>query len=232
MAIKNPYLQSLARRLTPPLYHLVSRGLFSTCRVQTHGLEHLHAGLARQPFISACWHYAVFFHLHQVRRQQKKLDPRARWVLMVSASDDAELLSGALRLMDAEMVRGSRSRGGVAALKAMIAQVKAGANAGIIADGSQGPARIAQAGAILLASRTGAPILPSAWAADRAWVLRSWDRTVIPKPGARISYHYGPPLAVPAGVKGADLENYRRELEKRLNELYAAAWQQFGRQAH
>ena len=223
MAVKNPYLQALARRLAPPLYHLVSRGLFASCRVQTSGLEHLRACLKGQPFISACWHYAVFFHLYQVKRQQAAIDPGARWVLMVSASDDAELLSGALRLMNAELVRGSRSRGGVAALKGMIAGVRAGANAGIIADGSQGPARIAQAGAVLLASRTGAPILPSAWAADRCWRLRSWDRTMIPKPFARISYHYGPPLAVPAGIKGEEVEEYRLELEARLNSLYNEA---------
>ncbi|ADH86196.1 lysophospholipid acyltransferase family protein [Desulfurivibrio alkaliphilus] len=223
MAIKNPHLHALFRRLAPPLYHLVSRGLFASCRVRTQGLEHLQHCLARQPFISACWHYAVFFHLYQVKRQQLALDPKARWVLMVSASDDAELLSGALRLMNAELVRGSRNRGGVAALKSMISQVKQGANAGIIADGSQGPARIAQAGAVLLASRTGAPILPSAWAADRCWRLRSWDRTMIPKPGARISYHYGPPLEVPANIKSEETEKYRHELEVRLNALYLEA---------
>lgn len=223
MAIKNPHLQALARRLAPPLYHLVSRGLFASCRVTTHGREHLESCLQHQPFISACWHYAVFFHLYQVRRQQLALDPTARWVLMVSASDDAELLSGALRLMQAELVRGSRNRGGVAALKGLIAKVKQGANAGIIADGSQGPARVAQAGAILLASRTGAPILPSAWAADRCWRLRSWDQTMIPQPGARINYHYGPPLHVPAGIKGDELEAQRLRLEQALNQLYEEA---------
>ncbi|MDF1613409.1 lysophospholipid acyltransferase family protein [Desulfurivibrio dismutans] len=230
MAIKNPFLHNLARRLAPSLYHLVSRGLFASCRVRTQGLEHLQDCLAQQPFISACWHYAVFFHLYQVKRQQLSLDPAARWVLMVSASDDAELLSGALRLMNAELVRGSRNRGGVAALKGMIAQVKNGANAGIIADGSQGPARIAQAGAVLLASRTGAPILPSAWAADRCWRLRSWDRTMIPKPLARISYHYGPPLAVPEGIRGEETEQYRLELEKRLNALYREAMTAVGQE--
>ena len=232
MAIKNPLLQAVARRLAPPLYCGVSRALFASCRVETVGREHLANCLADPPFISACWHYAVFFHLHQVRRQQLELAPAARWILMVSASDDAELLSGALKMMDADLVRGSRSRGGVVALKEMIAKVRAGANAGIIADGSQGPPRIAQAGAVLLASRTGTPILPSAWAADRCWVLRSWDRTVIPKPGARISYHYGEPLRVPPGLKGEALEAERLRLEERLNALYTTAWQTFDLAKH
>jgi len=232
MAIKSPLLQALLRRLAPPLYHGLSRALFASCRVRTVGREHLEQCLAAPPFISACWHYAVFFHLYQVKRQQQQIAPAARWILMVSASDDAELLSGALKMMNAELVRGSRSRGGVAALKEMIGKVGAGANAGIIADGSQGPAKIAQAGAVLLASRTGAPILPSAWAADRCWILRSWDRTVIPKPGARIAYHYGEPLPVPPGVKGDRLEEYRRQLEQRLNDLYRTAWQTYGQNGH
>ena len=211
--------RTIARRLAPPLYLLLSRGLFSTCRVSTCGTEKLRGCLGKGPFISACWHQDIFFHLYQVRRQQSALAPRARWVLMVSASDDAELLSGALRRMDAELVRGSRTQGGVTALKALIAKVREGANAGIIADGSQGPARIAQAGAVLLASRTGAPILPSAWAADHCWHLRSWDKTVIPKPWATISYHYGSPLHVPPGTRGEELEKYRLKLEQSLNQL-------------
>ncbi len=112
MALKNHFLQALARRLAPPLYHGVSRALFATCRVETVGREYLERGLAAGPLISACWHYAIFFHLYQVRRQQLEIAPAARWVLMVSASDDAELLSGALQMMNAELVRGSRSRGG------------------------------------------------------------------------------------------------------------------------
>ena len=230
MALKNRLVQALARRLAPPLYHGLSRALFATCRVETVGRERLERSLAAGPLISACWHYAIFFHLYQVRRQQLEIAPAARWVLMVSASDDAELLSGALKMMNAELVRGSRSRGGVTALKQMIGQVKGGANAGIIADGSQGPARIAQAGAVLLASRTGAPILPSAWAADRHWTLKSWDRSEIPKPGARISYHYGEPLTVPPGLKGEQLEEYRRQLESSLNQLYQRARQKFDHQ--
>ncbi|MDZ7641870.1 MAG: lysophospholipid acyltransferase family protein [Desulfurivibrio sp.] len=232
VALKNRYSQTLARRLAPPLYHGLSRGLFASCRVKTSGREHLEQCLAAPPLISACWHYALFFHLHQIRRQQRAIAPAARWVLMVSASDDAEILSGALQMMNAELVRGSRHRGGVAALKELIGRVRAGANAGLIADGSQGPARVAQAGAVLLASRSGAPILPSAWAADRYWALKSWDRTVIPKPGARISYHYGPPLQVPPGIKGEELEEYRRQLENALNHLYETAWQTFGRPGH
>lgn len=222
----------LAARLLAVVYPLVSRLLFGSCRVRVSGQEHLEQFLAAgRPVISACWHYGVFFHIEQIRRQCLRY-PAARWVLMLSASDDAELLAGVLRGLGTSLVRGSRNRGGTAALRQMIEQVKAGAGAGIIADGSQGPARKVQAGAILLAAKTGVPIIPTAWAADRFIALRSWDRTVIPKPFAQIDYRFGEPLAVPIGTSGAALEPYRLELERRLDCLYREAWQTFGRVDH
>lgn len=216
----------------PLLYQGVSRLLFGSCRVRVSGAEHIDPLLAAgRPLISACWHYGVFFHVEQIRRQCLPF-PAAKWVLMLSTSDDAELLAGVLRGLGADLVRGSRNRGGRAALRQMIEQVKAGANAGIVADGSQGPARRVQAGAVLLAAKTGAPIVPAAWAADRYLALRSWDRTVIPKPFARIDYRFGEPLAIPAGTSGDCLEPYRLELERRLDSLYTEAWNSFGRSGH
>ncbi len=46
---------------------------------------------------------------------------------------------------------------------------------------------------------------------------------MIPKPLARISYHYGPPMVVPPGIKGDEVEKYRRKLEQKLNALYREA---------
>jgi hypothetical protein len=49
-----------------------------------------------------------------------------------------------------------------------------------------------QPGVLLLARRSGLPICPLGIAVDRAWVFRSWDAFVLPKPGARIALVVGP----------------------------------------
>ena len=85
-----------------------------------------------------------------------------------------------------------------------------------------------QAGVVLLASKTGAPILPLAWGADRYWAFRSWDRTALPKPFARVNMCFGEPISVPAGLTAQGLEEHRREIEAALIELYRQAWRPFG----
>ncbi|HIJ78072.1 MAG: lysophospholipid acyltransferase family protein [Desulfobulbaceae bacterium] len=226
MAIKDGWRYRLTLAIAPYIYRIVSRLLFATCRVEDHGGANM-AGLEKggRPFIAAFWHYSIFYVVHRSRGK--------RWVAMVSASKDGEYISRILQGMGYETVRGSKGKGGLGALRGMVAAVRnKGLNAAIVADGSQGPAREVQAGVILLAAKTGAPILPVAWAADRYLVFRSWDRTVLPKPFAKIKMYYGAPLRVPEKLSAEELEAQRLLLEQRLNELYAKAWQGFGSAGH
>ena len=109
---------------------------------------------------------------------------------------------------------------------------KRGRNAAIVADGSQGPAMKVQAGALLLASKTGAPIIPFTVGADRYIAFRSWDRTILPKPFSKIIIKWGEPLAVPPGLKADGIEEFRLKLEERLTDDYREVWGHFGKDEH
>ena len=199
--------------------------LFATCRVRRYGREHYDELFqSPKPFIAAFWHYSVFYTMHLIEGR--------KWVAMVSASSDAEYVSKFLNRLGLITVRGSRRKGGLRALKQMTALMAEGMKAAIVADGSQGPALQVQAGAIYLASKTGAPILPFVWGAERYWAFHSWDRAVLPKPFARLALYYGEPMYVPAKLRSADLEAYRLRLEERLNDLYHQAWGHFGIEHH
>ena len=227
MAVKNDFLYKILLTIVPWLYAGLSRLLFATCRVRVHGGENLERCEAQAgPFVGVFWHYSVFPAVAVIR------DRGHGWAAMVSASQDAEFVARILARQGVETVRGSRHRGGLSALKGLIGLLRQGYNAAIVADGSHGPARKMQAGAILLASKSGAPILPMAVAADRYWAFRSWDRTLLPKPFARLDLWYGEPMTVPerAGVEA--IEQYRLEMEQRLNSLYAKAWGEVGKDAH
>lgn len=151
---------------------------------------------------------------------------------MVSASRDGEYIAQLARLLGHVPVRGSSNRGGVKALREMINLLQQGRNSAIVADGSQGPARRVQPGCILMASKSGKPIFPMAWAADRCLIFNSWDRTVVPLPFATIALHHGTAFYVPPTLTSAQVEEYRLELEQRLNRLYDAAWRAVGRPPH
>ncbi|MBU0728420.1 MAG: lysophospholipid acyltransferase family protein [Proteobacteria bacterium] len=203
----------------------LTRILFATCRVDYKGFNNLEeCEKGSRPFIAVFWHYSVFFVMHFCRGRS--------WVAMVSASKDGEYVSHLLNKLGNETVRGSRGKGGLKALREMAAHMQEGKNAAIVADGSKGPALVVQAGMILLASRTGAPILPFICAVDRYWAFTSWDRTILPKPFANIIFTCGEAMQVPPDIRSKDIEVYRLELETRLNALYLEAWSEFGKEHH
>jgi lysophospholipid acyltransferase (LPLAT)-like uncharacterized protein len=197
---------------------------FATCRVTLRGDAPMREFVAHDTGIAAFWHYSFLYFFYYFRNY-----PAA---VMVSASRDGEYIARLAQVMGHVPVRGSSNRGGVKALRTMIDLLQQGRNSAIVADGSQGPARRAQAGCILMASKSGKPIFPMAWATDRALIFNSWDRTVVPLPFARIALHHGGPLYVPPGLSSVQIEEYRLELEHRLNVLYDAAWQEIGRPPH
>ena len=57
-------------------------------------------------------------------------------------------------------------------------------------------------GVVAAAQRGAAVIVPVHARADRAWRLNSWDRFLIPKPGARVTVSYGRPFEVSPGEEG------------------------------
>jgi lysophospholipid acyltransferase (LPLAT)-like uncharacterized protein len=101
----------------------------------------------------------------------------------------------------------------------LVRDMKAGRPAGFTLDGPRGPARVAQPGAVWLASATGNPLLPFHLEASSYWSVRSWDRTQIPKPFSTVSLVVGTPIEVAKDSSSEALEESRVELERRLASL-------------
>ena len=217
------YKSSLA--VAPPVAATVLRAWFATCRLRVHGRERMEEAVREHgAAIAAFWHYSFLYLFYHLRAYSA--------AVMVSSSRDGEYIARLARQFNHLPVRGSSNQRGFRALREMVELMHQGSSAGIVADGSQGPARRAQSGAILMASKSGRPILPMAWAADRSIAFNSWDRTLIPKPFASITLHHGEPMFVPAHLSHAEVEVHRQELEERLNTLYDEVWGTFGLPAH
>ena len=217
------YKSSLA--VAPPVAATVLRAWFATCRLRVHGRERMEEAVREHgAAIAAFWHYSFLYLFYHLRAYSA--------AVMVSSSRDGEYIARLARQFNHLPVRGSSNQRGFRALREMVELMHQGSSAGIVADGSQGPARRAQSGAILMASKSGRPILPMAWATDRSIAINSWDRTLIPKPFATIVLHHGEPLFVPTPVSHAEVEVFRQELETRLNTLYDEVWAEFGLPAH
>jgi hypothetical protein len=58
------------------------------------------------------------------------------------------------------------------------------------------------------------------WSAERCWRLKSWDRTIIPKPFSRVVGLFPPELIrVPAGAGRDQCEHHRQKLDDMLNRM-------------
>ena len=223
--MKDGFLYQVSLRVAPSLVVWIASVLFATCRIKTHGQEYRSQLDARDvPFIASFWHYTFFFVFYYLRKDHG--------VVMVSASRDGEYISRVARKFGFRTVRGSRKKGGLKAIKSLIRSMRDGRNSGIVADGSQGPPRVVQAGCIVLASRAGVPILPMLWSCDRYKRFGSWDGTALPRPFSQIDFFYGEPLDVPPKIKADEIEEYRVDLEERLNDLYGKAWALHGKSEH
>ena len=70
---------------------------------------------------------------------------------------------------------------GTAGLVEMIRKMRLGLPMGFTVDGPKGPRYQAKTGAVLLAKKTGNPILPFIVEAERRFTIKSWDRLQIPR---------------------------------------------------
>jgi len=73
-------------------------------------------------------------------------------------------------------------------------------------------------GAVLLAKKTGNPILPFTISPARFWsASKSWDQSQVPKPFTKALVVIAPPIEVAADADEATLEAKRNELQVALD---------------
>jgi len=142
----------------------------------------------------------------------------SRGAVLASPSEDGELLAATVRRFGLDAVRGSSTRGARSGLKGLERYVESGGHIGIALDGPLGPRHRAKPGATLIARNTGAPIVPFTVRHERAWRLRSWDRTEIPKPFSRSVATFHEPIYIAPDADRDELERSLGGVVQVLNE--------------
>jgi lysophospholipid acyltransferase (LPLAT)-like uncharacterized protein len=151
--------------------------------------------------------------------------------VLISKHADGQILGSLITSLGMGMVCGSTNRGGVEAVRKLIGEDYSWRHLAVTPDGPRGPRRVVQAGIVYVASRTGMKIVPVGVGYGRAWRLGSWDRFAIPKPFARAKCLTADPIAVPPGLKAAELEPYRLRIQTEMDRLnlLAEGWADTGR---
>ncbi len=200
----------LRQQMIPRLGGALLRAIMATTRYRTIGRETFREfQLAGQPVIYVLWHGRLL-PLTYGRRGEGI-------VALISRNRDGEYIARIVERWGFETVRGSSSRGGMAALRELVRKVREGKSIAITPDGPRGPREQMKPGALILAQLSGAPIIPAAASAERAWWFGRWDRFLIPQPFSRIHLAYGEPLFVPRQLDQLGLESYQAEVQARLS---------------
>lgn len=181
-------LKPLLNLIAPWAGFLLYKTLFFTWRVTVIESEDLKRSKRdNQPRVFAHWHGDELGILYLLKPN--------RACAMISTSADGAIMDRLVRLLGAETSRGSSTRGGVSALRGILRLAKAGWSPSVAVDGPKGPYRKVKAGVFEIAKLTEAEIFPLAVACSKAWVFeKSWNKTYLPRPFARIVAVFGPAL--------------------------------------
>jgi lysophospholipid acyltransferase (LPLAT)-like uncharacterized protein len=163
-----------------------------------------------EPLIYCCWHNRIPIATHFWRDRGI--------VVMSSRSFDSEYIARFIQRFGYGAARGSSTRGARTALVQMIRAVKSGKSAAFTVDGPRGPIYESKPGALLLAAKAGAAILPLGISMNRYWELPSWDRIQIPKPFARVFVAIGETFRVEES-SDEEIDAKRMRLDEALTKL-------------
>jgi lysophospholipid acyltransferase (LPLAT)-like uncharacterized protein len=159
----------------------------------------------------------IFCFWHQCTLSCAWYFRRFRCSILISRSFDGELITRTLGLLGFNSVRGSSSRGGAAGLLALQQVLHDGLPVVFTADGPRGPIYQTKTGPVKLAQMTQQEIGSFYLLPERAWVMRSWDRFMVPKPFSCVAVSWARAVAPPAAdADAATLEAKRQELNDAL----------------
>jgi lysophospholipid acyltransferase (LPLAT)-like uncharacterized protein len=169
-----------------------------TTRWTLDGQEHFRPFGSGAPAVFAFWHefLPLMPALALIARKMPFYRPTPIYTL-VSQHRDGRFIGGVMQRFGILPIQGSSSRGGMAALRNLLAVLRRGDMIGITPDGPRGPRRQAAFGVAQLAALSGVPVVPLAARTSRRIQLNTWDRMPVPLPFGRGIVVCGPAISVP-----------------------------------
>jgi lysophospholipid acyltransferase (LPLAT)-like uncharacterized protein len=202
------------RRMQIPVIGWAAYGLIRligpTLRYEYVGRQHLEQVHARgERAIFAFWHRTIF---------------TAMWcwrgtgiAVMNTTNFDGQWTRKVVERLGFGTVQGSSSRGGLRALVEMARLLKAGKDVAFTVDGPRGPRYVAKNGPVMLARRTGQPVVLMHGELERSRSLeKSWDKLQIPRLFSRGVAVIPQPVYVDANASAEGIEEKRVEMQEAL----------------
>ncbi|MBN1783124.1 lysophospholipid acyltransferase family protein [bacterium] len=210
--MKTKFKDFLYEKCFPAAGSLFLHGLCRTLHIQTMGEEAMES-LRRegQPIVFGFWHGRHFLLVHYMRHKDCSV--------VVSTSRDGTLIANILLRSGFYVVRGSSNRNPVRALVEAVSHMKLGRHISFTVDGPKGPIHQVKPGAIYLAKKAKAWLIPVTVAFRNDWKLKSWDRYRIPRPFTRALIVFDTPYRLSDDLAGDAIEHECIVLGDKLNAI-------------
>jgi lysophospholipid acyltransferase (LPLAT)-like uncharacterized protein len=211
-----PQLSRWRRMQIPVIGSLVYwflRALGPTLRFETLGGQHFErCHSAGEPVILAFWHRSIVPATWYWRRRGI--------VVLNTANFDGQWTRRVIERLGYGTAQGSSSRGGLKGLVVMAQRLKEGRDVAFTIDGPRGPRYVAKPGPVMLARRTGCPIVVFHCGLENAHTFeKSWDLLQVPRPFSRGVTVLAAPIRVPADASREQLEAKHAEMQAALERV-------------
>ena len=203
--------QRIVLRLIIATGYCFIRLIGPTLRISVSREDGAQASIGQRPLVLNFWHAGIIPATYIFR------DCGIR--VMSSNSYDGEYMGRIIRKFGFVAVKGSSSRHAVRALLGLRRALKEGWSVAFSIDGPRGPRYQVKPGPVTLARSSGVPLATFHIAVERAWVLNTWDRLIIPKPFSRTLIRFGKLIPVPEEASDEELDRYQHELQNSLDRV-------------
>lgn len=213
-----------SRRIQIPVIaaavYSVIRTLGPTLRYEVLGWQHAErVYAAKKQCIWAFWHRVIIPVVWWYRNHGV--------VVMNTTAFDGQWTRKVIEWLGYGTAQGSSSRGGLRGLAIMARRLEEGLDCAFTIDGPRGPRYVAKPGPVMLARKTGCPIMVFHIGVDRGKTFeKTWDHFLLPKPFARTVMLFAPPIYVPRDTSAEKMEAKHAEMQRELERVrdIAESW--------
>jgi len=198
----------------------ISAALGPTLRYEVLGWQNAQRAYdAGRRCIYAFWHRSIFSAMWWWRH---------RGVVVLNTTNfDGQWTRRVVERFGYLTAQGSSSRGGLKGLAVMARRLKEGHDVAFTIDGPRGPRYVAKPGPVMLARRTGQPIVVFHAGLDHGITFeKSWDRFLLPLPFSRGVIFIAPPIDVAPDAGADEMERKHADMQRALDRVRdeAEAW--------
>ncbi len=200
----------LYKKFLPPLGWAAINSLTYTLKIKIINEYDINALIKKEKkIVYVCWHGRQFLLTTYLSKKNTGV--------ITSTSQDGILQADILSRMGFKITYGSSSKLPVKALMGSVKMIRKGINMVIAVDGPTGPINKVKPGALFLAKKMDALIVPVTFSSWPSLTLSAWDKYLLPLPFAKTVLFFNNPIQLSLSTDKNILKKECRLIENKLN---------------